>query len=89
MIGDGRPFHLIAYVIMPEHVHLLVWPGHERGGVDENGRWQPAEKVEWGPIAGSIKSAGVGTVVGVHVRDEGFEDRDVDTIRRGVTVDEA
>jgi putative transposase len=29
-----HPFHLWAYVIMPEHVHLLVWPHKEYASVE-------------------------------------------------------
>lgn len=63
MIGRGQPFHLIAYVIMPEHAHLMVCPGHERGHVDEDGRWQQTEPVQWGPIATSIKVAAAKRII--------------------------
>ena len=28
-VRDDLAFHLIGYVLMPEHFHLLLWPGRQ------------------------------------------------------------
>jgi putative transposase len=33
--GDPLRFHLVAFVFMPEHVHLLVYPLEEKPAIDD------------------------------------------------------
>ena len=33
--GEKRRFSLVAFVFMPEHVHLLVWPHDDKPAIDD------------------------------------------------------
>jgi putative transposase len=41
----AEQFHLIAFVVMPEHVHLLVWPSRPDAAAEQISRFLIAVKV--------------------------------------------
>jgi putative transposase len=42
---EAEAFHLVAFVLMPEHVHLLVWPTHPDATAECISRFLAAVKV--------------------------------------------
>jgi REP-associated tyrosine transposase len=41
----AEQFHLVAFVVMPEHVHLLVWPTSPEATAESISRFLAAVKV--------------------------------------------